>query len=85
MEKEKEKLSAIDIEIRSYEAKLKEMKKGYEKTIHDFANGIVIYLIIVSHLENTNSKLYKKQTEGLQKLNFSTSKVIKAPESCLYK
>ena len=43
-EKEKEKLSAIDIEIRSYEAKLKEMKKGYEKTIHDFANGIVIYL-----------------------------------------
>jgi len=84
MEKEKEKISAIDIEIKSYEAKLKEMKKGYEKTIHDFADGMVIYLIFVSHLDHSNSKLYKKQTEGLQKLSFSTSKVIKAPESCLY-
>jgi hypothetical protein len=41
MEKENENSSAIDNEIKALEAKLKELKKGYEKTIHDFANGIV--------------------------------------------
>jgi len=41
MEKEGYKENeALDREIAEYEAKLAEMKKGYDYTIHQFAKGI---------------------------------------------
>jgi len=46
MEKEFDNKSTIDNEIKALEAKLKDLKKGYEKTIHDFADGIVNQKII---------------------------------------
>ncbi len=84
IEKEKEKISAIDFEIRSYEAKLKEMKKGLEKTIHDISNGIVIYLYNCLTFRKLYFRVVQKGNRRTKKISISTSKVIKSPESCLY-
>ena len=50
MEKENANNPAIDIEIKALESKVKDLKKGYEKTIHDFSDGIVYQLITKFHL-----------------------------------
>ena len=46
MEKEFDNKITLDNEIKALEGKLKDLKKGYEKTIHDFADGIVNQKII---------------------------------------
>ena len=60
-------MDKIDKEIEELSKKLKETKKGFEKTIHDFAKEI----------QNTN--LTNKQRLAYGRLNFSVKSTIQDP------
>jgi hypothetical protein len=65
--KQSEADKKLDKEIEELTKKLSETKKGYEKTIHDFAKEI----------QNTN--LVSKQKLAYNRLNFSVKSNIQDP------
>jgi predicted nucleic acid-binding Zn-ribbon protein len=65
--KQLENIKKIDKEIEEMTKKLKEVKKGYDKTIHDFTKEI------------QNTSLISKQKLAYNRLNFSIKSTIQDP------